>query len=339
MSTTQDTPATERRWRPSPKTVSVGIALLVTAVLLYISLRGIEWRQVWRTVSGAKLPYLALCLALASGTLFLRALRWRILLAAEGPIGVRAVFSATAAGYFGNNFLPARAGELVRTFMVSSRSGLSNAYVLATAISERIADAVALVAISSMVLLTLPQPPGWLANAARPVAILGLSAVLVIVILPNLESLFQKMLDRVPAPAALRAKLKAILEQALRGMRTFHHLKRLLAFAGMTIVIWCTDGFMTVLTGWALGLPISLPMAFLLLAGMGLGSAMPSAPGYIGVYQFVGVTVLTPFGIDRADAVAFVLVGEVLQYLVVGLWGALGIVQYRKMTPRLEGAS
>jgi len=338
MRTTQDAPATARRWRPSPKTISIGIALIITAVLLYISLRGIEWGQVWRTMSGAKLPYLAVAFAATSGTLFLRAFRWRILLTAEGPIRMRTVFSATAAGYFGNNFLPARAGELVRTVMVSSRSGLNNAYVLATALSERVADAIALVAISSTILLTLPQPPGWLSNASRPVAILGLAAVLIIVVLPLLESLFQRILDRVPVPAALRTKLKAILEQVLRGIRTFHDVKRLLAFAGVTVVIWLADALMTVLTGWAMGLPITLPMAFLLLAGLGLGSAMPSAPGYIGVYQFVGVTVLTPFGIDRADAVAFVLVGEVLQYLMVGLWGALGIVQYRKLAPPVEKA-
>ncbi len=337
MPTTQDGSA--RRWRPSPKTISITIALLITAVLLYISVRGIEWSQVWRTVSGAKLPYLGLGLALGSGTLFLRALRWRILLTAEGPIGVKAVFSATAAGYFGNNFLPARAGELVRTFMVSSRSGLNNAFVLATAISERIADAVALVTISSIVLLTLPDPPGWLAHAAKPVAMLGLAAILVIIVLPRLESILQRILDRVPAPVAVRIKLKEILEQALRGMRTFHNLKRLLRFGGLTIVIWCADGFGMVLAGWALGLPISLPIAFLLIGGMGLGSAMPSAPGYIGVYQFVGVTVLTPFGIDRADAVAFILVAEVLQYLVVGCWGALGIIQYRRIAPRISHAS
>ena len=74
-----------------------------------------------------------------------------------------------------------------------------------------------------------------------------------------------------------------------------------------------------------MGLPISFKMALLLLVGIGLGSAVPSGPGYIGVYQFVGVTVLTPFGIHRADAVAFVLVSEVIQALVFGLWGMLGL--------------
>jgi hypothetical protein len=75
---------------------------------------------------------------------------------AEGTVSVPTVFWATTAGYFGNNFLPARAGELVRTFMISSASGLESSYVLATALSERVADAVALVVISAVVLLILP---------------------------------------------------------------------------------------------------------------------------------------------------------------------------------------
>src|SRR5258708_21774040 len=111
---------------------------------------------------------------MGTATLFLRACRWRILLNAEGSIGVSTAFWATAAGFFGNNFLPARAGELVRTFMISSRSPLESAYVLATALSERVADAIVLVVISALVLLLVPAQPGWLAGAARPFAILGL---------------------------------------------------------------------------------------------------------------------------------------------------------------------
>ena len=124
-----------------------------------------------------------------TASLFLRAFRWRILLTAEGPPWTPpSAFLATSAGYFGNNFLPARAGELVRTFMISSRCRLNSAYVLATALSERVADAIALVVISSLVLLMLPAQPGWLANAARPFAILGLTGALMIALLPRMES-------------------------------------------------------------------------------------------------------------------------------------------------------
>jgi len=317
-----------------PKAISLALAFLLAAVLLYYSLRGIEWRQVGRLIAGASLGRLAVAAAMMTVTLFLRAFRWRILLTAEGPVDVPAAFWATSAGYFGNNFLPARAGELVRTFMISSRCGLNSVYVLATALSERVADAIALVVISSLVLLTLPAQPGWLANAARPFAILGLTGALVIAVLPRMESLVRRLLQRLPVLSGkLRLKLILAMEHGLRGIRAFHDGRRLTGFLALTIVIWCMDAAATVIGASALGFAIPVPVAFLLIAGLGLGSALPSTPGYVGIYQFVAVSVLVPFGISRTDAIAYILTAQALQYAVIGLWGAVGFLQYRRVRP------
>src|ERR1700753_3251810 len=89
------------------------IAFVLAGILLYFSLRGIDWAEVWRIVSRANLWYVSLALSIATVSLFLRAYRWRILLQAQAPVRVSTAFWATSAGYFGNNFLPARAGELV----------------------------------------------------------------------------------------------------------------------------------------------------------------------------------------------------------------------------------
>jgi len=313
-----------------PKAISLAIALLLAAVLLYYSLRGIEWREVGRLVAGARLAGLAGAATITSGALFLRSFRWRILLTAEGRVDVSTAFWATAAGYFGNNFLPARAGELVRTFMISSRCGLNTAYVLATALSERVADAIALVVISSLVLLTLPAQPGWLANASRPFAILGLTGALVIAVLPRMESLARRLFERWPMPDGLRVKLIHVMEHGLRGIRAFHDGKRLTGFLALTVVIWCMDATATVIAGTALGLTIPVPVAFLLIAGLGLGSALPSTPGYVGIYQFVAISVLVPFGFSRTQAIGYILVAQAVQYVIIGLWGALGFLQYRR---------
>ena len=305
--------------------------MLLAAALLYYSLRGIEWRQVWILISGAKPVWLAVGFVLSAGALFLRAMRWRILLRAEDDIGVSAAFWATSAGYFGNNFLPARAGELVRTLMISSRSTLSKTYVLTTALSERVADAIALVVISALVLLTLPAQPGWLAHASKPFAVLGLCGAAAIAILPKLDRLGKAILVRLPLPHGLRAKLMVMLEHSLLGIRAFHDSRRLLGFLGLTMVIWCLDAVGVIIAAKALGLSMALPIAFLLVAGMGLGSALPSTPGYVGIYQFVAVSVLTPFGFTRTDAIAYILMVQALSYVVIGCWGALGFWQYRRM--------
>ena len=58
---------------------------------------------------------------------------------------------------------------------------------------------------------------------------------------------------------------------------------------------------------------------------MGLSSAIPSTPGYVGIYQFVAVAVLVPFGFPRVDALAYSLVLQIMNYAVVTFWGLLGL--------------
>ena len=310
------------------------IALTLAGVLLYFSLRGIQWKQVWSTLATTRLSYVGIMLLLSITSIFLRSIRWRVLLQAGGPVSVATTFGATCAGYFGNNFLPARAGELVRTMMVDAETGLGRTFVLTTALSERIVDAVALVLISSLVLLTLPVRPGWYGSAARPFAIIGMCGVLGIAILPKLEPLWNHLLDRSPVPERFRGKLKQILEQVLSGMRTFHDTRRLLSFVGLTAVIWTMDAFLVISAGRALDLDFTLAMSYLVLTGLGLGSALPSTPGYVGIYQFVAVEVLTPFGFPRAAVIAFTFLLQGLQYLSTAFWGMLALLRFRKLKPR-----
>jgi len=122
-----------------------------------------------------------------------------------------------------------------------------------------------------------------------------------------------------------------MFEHSIRGIRSIHDGRRVLKFLGLTVVIWCVDAVATIIGAQALGLAMTLPAAFLLIAGLGLGSALPSTPGYVGIYQFVAVSVLAPFGFTRTDAIAYILLVQALSYIVTGCWGALGFWQYRRM--------
>lgn len=310
------------------------IAFALAAVLLYFSLRGIDWKEVFRVVSGANLWYVCLALLLFTFSLFVRAYRWRILLQTQASVPVSTAFWATSAGYFGNNFLPARAGELVRTMMVSSATGLGKTFVLTTALTERLADAIALVLISSVVLLTLPFRPGWFDNAARPFAIIGFGGALAILIVPKLENLWHSLVMRLPIPPAVGQKLTGILKHVHLGLRAFHDLPRLLGFLSLTIVIWFSDATGTLIGMHALGMSTTLPVALLLITGLGLGSALPSTPGYVGIYQFVAVGVLVPFGFSKTSAIAYILLAQALQYVSITFWGLVAFSRARGISFR-----
>ncbi len=323
----------EKLETPRPRAIYWIVSLGLAAVFLYYSLRGIEWKSVWITLQNAH-PMIVLAAAgIMSVALFLRSFRWRVLLSAQQPVTVPLAFWATAAGYLGNNVLPARAGEVIRTLMISRRSGMSKAFVLTTALSERVVDALALITISAVVLLTLPEQPGWLAHAARPFAILGLAGAAAIGLLPAFEAFWFRFLARVPLPARLRHPIENILGQVLNGIRSFHDPGRLAKFLILTAVIWCLDGITTVVASSALGISITLPVAFLLVAGLGLGSALPSTPGYVGIYQLVAVGMLVPFGVSKTDAIAYILLFQAMNYAVVLLWGLMGIAAERQPGP------
>ena len=217
--------------------------------------------------------------------------------------------------------------------MISSRTGLATAFVLATALAERTADAVVLVAIASAIVLTVPVELGWLAAALKPLGVLGLVAALLIAGLPRLEPFATAVLARTPLPASLNSRLQHAMHHAARGVRAFHDPRRLLGFGGLTVVIWSLDALATVVGGAALGLAMPVPAAFLLLAALGLGSALPSTPGYIGIYQFAAVIALTPFGFSSSDAIAYILVAQALNILIVGCFGSVGLLRYRQSTP------
>ena len=310
----------------------IAIAISLATLLLYFSLRGIQWSQVWGIIVHTDLRYLCLTVAIGTGASAVRALRWQVLLQHGGPVTFSTAYFATVAGYFGNNYLPARAGEVIRVLMVSGKSGLSKMFVATTALSERVSDGLALILISSFVLLTIPSRPGWFAHAARPFAVIGICGALCIAVMPRLEKFVHKIVFEFPGlPPALRARLEAVISHVLTALRAFHDVRRLVTFVAFTGVIWFSDAVGVVVLMHALHLQMNLAVAFLLITGLGLGSALPSTPGYLGIYQFVAVSVLVPFGFSKSDAIAYILLAQALQYFGTAVWGLIAFGWARDM--------
>ena len=198
-------------------------------------------------------------------------LRWRILLNTDAHFDVPTVFVATMAGYLGNSFLPARAGEFVRSYIISSRSSLTKTYVLTTALSERMVDAIVLVLASSVVLLGVNPKPSWLGDMSRTTAVIAGAGLLTIAIVPHTGDLVERLLRRIPMPLGLRTRLMDLAAQILLGLRTFHSPTRLAGFGLFTVLIWSVDCVTAILGAHALGIDLPFRVALLLLAGMGSG--------------------------------------------------------------------
>lgn len=298
--------------------------VVLAGVLLFLAFRGTDWGEMLAMIRQADPAFLFMGFVVVTFSYIFRSLRWRILLTAETPIGPLPVFWITIIGYLGNSFLPARAGELIRSALIARKANISMSYVLATALTERITDALMLVIISLIALATLPGVPGWLATAAPVMAIVSILGFSALFIAPRLERLLKKLLLRLPLPDTLANRLVSILEQFLLGMRALHSPTRAFGFIGLTVVILMTDTMFSLAVARSIDTFLAVPHAMLLLAALGLSSAAPSTPGYLGIYQFVAVTILPPFGFSQSQALALIIIFQALNYIVYIIYGLLG---------------
>ena len=296
----------------------VWISFLLAGLFLYLAVRGLDWQAFVLALRKADYAYLPLMFLWGSCSYLIRALRWQTLLTAEKQIPLRNIFWANMAGYLGNNILPARAGEFIRAAYLSRENEISASFVFATGLVERLMDVIALIILGSVALSITDILSAPIRAALQTMSALGIFGLLAMILLPRLDKWLSRIVAALPLlDTSAREKLAGFLEQFLRGLGALHPFQRIMVFILLTALIWTMDGLGTVFLSRILHLSISLDQAFVLLAGLGLSSAIPSTPGYVGVYQFVAVVILEPFGISRADALALILFIQVMNMLLL----------------------
>ena len=137
-------------------TVRFWIAIGLSAGLLTLFLATVDIRRMLDSLAGASYGYLAPGIALYFVGVWIRTLRWQALLRHLKSAPVARLFPVVVVGYMANHLLPMRIGELVRSYHVSEREGVSKASAFATIMIERVMDAVTLLALVAVAAGFLP---------------------------------------------------------------------------------------------------------------------------------------------------------------------------------------
>ncbi|MGN6675794.1 MAG: lysylphosphatidylglycerol synthase transmembrane domain-containing protein, partial [Thermomicrobiales bacterium] len=120
------------------------LGLVISLGFLYLALRGQDLGQVRRALAAADYRYLLPAIVIYFAGVWVRALRWRHLLAPVRPLTARALFPVVVIGYMANDILPWRLGEFVRAYALREREHVPASASLATIAVERIFDGLAM---------------------------------------------------------------------------------------------------------------------------------------------------------------------------------------------------
>jgi len=139
---------------PHVQTMAILGGLVISAVFLYLTLRGLQVAQMWNVIKSANYWWLIPAILVYFIAVWARAWRWHYLLRPIKKDIHVTMFPIVCIGYMGNNIYPARAGELLRAYVLKKREGVQISASLATIIIERIFDGVIML---GFVFINLPE--------------------------------------------------------------------------------------------------------------------------------------------------------------------------------------
>ena len=295
----------------------------ISLAFLALAFWGQDLGQVRRALGEADYRLLPPALGLYFAGVWVRALRWRHLLAPMRSLTARVLYPMVVIGYMANDILPWRLGEFVRAYALRARAGVPTGASLATIAVERIFDGLTMLGFLLVASLFIPfneqlRRLAFVATLIFGILVLFLAAVVRSSrVRAGLLGLFARLL-----PPALAARPVALVESFVDGLQILRSWRDLAVVASFSVLAWTLESAMYLLIALGFALPIGPAGALLTTAVANLATLIPSTPGYIGVFE-TGVVVVTNglLGIDRERALSYAIVVHAALYFPVTIWG------------------
>ena len=301
---------------------------LITAGALYFAFRDIEWSEFLSRLKSADRPLLMLATFITVCSYLLRARRWEYLFP-EFVLSYADSVKVLFLGFFMNNTLPARAGELVRAHAGARITGCRRTLVLATVFNERLADGLTISALFAIFSLGIGD--GQMSQDFSLVAVAFGILTAVVLLALAFRKYISAFLSSLTSKSASRASQYALSRAGLflDGLSPLFNPQRLPFLVLSSLAVWLVEISVYVVIADAYGAHLTLPQSVLFLVSVNFSSLIPAAPGGIGVIEAVTLVVLTSLGIDREHALAMVMTQHIIQYIVVGIPGAVAMISLK----------
>ena len=332
----------------------IWIGLVISAVLLVAFVLTADPGRMIDALSGANYLYLAPAIALYLISMVFRTIRWQVMLNHMKPIRFSRLYPVVVVGYMANNLLPMRLGELVRSYYVGEREGISKTSALATILVERVLDALTLLlfilAIALFVPLTglaesfserlgVPWPLLVIAMSAPFAAAFG--ALLLLAMFPTGTQAIAFALAR-HLPSRFEAGVRDLIVLFLNGLIPLRSPRTLALLLLLSSPIWLFESALFFVIGFSFDLNLvydnlgDMAVASVLVTAISnIASSVPAAPGGVGLFELVVRETLVRIplaSVERSVASGFAAVVHAALLLPMVLLGQLFLwAQHRSL--------
>lgn len=280
------------------------LAITASVVIgIVLMLRGLAIHELVAAFRNARLWPVIVASAIAIGVYVFKAISWRIMLAPRFDIGLPRLLRYTIVAFAASAIAPARAGEIVRVWILKRRDGVDAATSIAVATSEKALDALSLLVLAAPLPWLLPLP-SWVAHGMLGIAAIAALAVPVVMV----------------ASARVRRD-----SWAWRFLASLERRPRELVVCFFVLLVgWLTDLVAVKLVMYSLDISVPWAGALLVMFVVNVAISLPSTPAQLGTLELgVLIPLVDILHVAKEPAIAFALLYHATQTLPTLVLGIL----------------
>jgi hypothetical protein len=312
---------------------------IISILLLYFSLKDIKFQEILQTLRNADYRLILVPLFFILISVVLCAFRWSRI--TGSGVGFRDTFVALLIGLFVNNVLPARIGEVARAYVLSKKKDLSFTYAFSTVLVDRFFDLTGLLLLTFLFFPRHSLPPAVSRAIYILVALLLLCIVCMLLLSrERFANIVAGWLGRVQRPLFSKLAQRVItVQENLKRINSPFNLMYLVLISSVTWFSMSTALYFVTLI---LGVHVEFVVIPFVCALLNMGLTMPSSPGYVGVYQFLLIYLLSIFDVPKYEGFTISIIYHAAWYIPYSILGFVFLLkEHLKLREirKLEGRS
>ncbi|GIW12621.1 MAG: TIGR00374 family protein [Tepidiforma sp.] len=287
-------------------------SFLISAVLIALFFRATHPRELGDALAEADFRWLVPGTGVLFVAIVARCIRWSVLMRPVAPMSPARLFPYAIIGYMANNLLPARAGEVVRAYVLGDRERVSKMGTFGTIAVERLFDGCTLVLMLLIAGALVGFEDGRLRAIAMASTVLFLAAIVGFYVLTLREERALRVIHFFLRwlPDRFEPHVETVADNLVRSLRSVHEPVPLLLVAAFSGLAWTIEAGAYAVIGVGFDMDVGFAHYCLLLAAANLAIIIPTFFGGTGPFEWAARLVLVSAGVNPAVASAYSVVAH-----------------------------
>ena len=336
-------------------TISLALGGVVSALALYLAFRNVPFADLVQYLASIDLVWMLPAVSLVVVCFLLRGLRWQIIVGSTAKIGFWNAFHPLMIGFMINCILPGRVGEVARPIILQKKEKVPFTTGLATVAAERVFDLIMLVGLFVVLIANIQIDPDinytvgsqqlnreTLETVFRSMVILGLILIagIIFVSIQTTRSLIVACIRLLPSlfffgSPTVKTKIDQkiceplirIVENIAKGFELIKYPKKIVVCLFYSWLIWSLQAVSYYLVARGCpGIDLTLAELYTVMVIVSFFIALPSVPGFWGLWEAGGVFAMSLFGVAAKEAAGYTLLNHAVQMFPVIFMGFVSAV-------------